>query len=116
VLTIRKAQFDALAADLLVQYKDRLLRRFTLAYPEQFSRLGQAGMIAFIDQGVATAQRHKIKTEKDVAEFLNLALKTTGGLDAMIRREPVREILEDDNIAGNFKVQLLSLELTTDVP
>src|SRR5438552_1660863 len=102
---------DVLAADLVVQYKERLLNRYTAAYPEHFSRLKKEGMIAFIDRGVELAQRHDISTERDVADFINLVLKTTGDFDLVLQKQPVREILEDENISGKFKVRLLYMEL-----
>ena len=111
MLTIRKAQLDALTADLLVQYKDRLLRQFTSAYPVQFSRLQEEGMRALIERGVDTAIQYHIETERDVAAFITLALRTTGDIETMIQRESVRRILEDDTLAGEFKVQLIQLQL-----
>jgi hypothetical protein len=112
MLTIRKEQMDAFVVDLLVQYKERLLRELAAAFPEHFSRLGEKGMKAFIEHGVDTALQYRIKSEKDVAGFITIALRTTGDFDAMIQSEPVRNILEDDNLSGQYKVHLIHLQLT----
>ena len=111
MLTIRKAQMDAFTLDLLIRFKERLLRRFTALYPEHFFRLHEEGMKGLIDHGIEMAGRYHIDTERDVAEFINFALKTTGDIDAMIQSEPVRGILESDSFSGQSKVQLLNLQL-----
>jgi hypothetical protein len=112
VLTIRKEQMDVFVADLLAQYKERLLRELSSAFPEHAARLGEEGMQAFIDRGIDTARQHRITTERDVADFITLILKTTADIDATVEKNAIRNILEDQTLTGPFKLQLIHLQLT----
>jgi hypothetical protein len=104
-----------MAASMLPGFQEQLLRRFRSIRPAEFAQLGESGMRALIQDGVATALRHGIETERDVASLIDLRLKTGPGFEAALQSEAARKVLDDGTLPGPFKLQLLHLHLTGEV-
>jgi len=101
-----------MAASLLPEYHERLLRRFRLLRPAEFARLGEARMRKLIQDGTATALRHGIETERDIAGFIDLSLRIGPQFEEALKSVAARKILDDRTLSGALKLQLLHLRLT----
>lgn len=77
MLTIRKAQMDALASEVVLDFEDRALAHLSQASPEWSAAMDAEQREQFIRHGLRRARKYGFETEFDVMRYL-LAMQALG--------------------------------------
>jgi PAS domain-containing protein len=111
LLTIRKAQIAAFDAMMMRRFEGRVLARLTQELPAAVRALGGDGARAYVETAIRNATGYGVVEDADAERYVLLLAGHGLGADAMPDEEGRREILEDADLPGDAKVQLLERRL-----
>ena len=115
MLTIRKAQMQALNGYMKQSFEDRMVRHLSLAFRPQYQAMldpkgGDKEVRKFIQLGVNRASRYGIATERDVALFIEIMAVAGTEFETKPENRWAAAILHE-NISGEDKVWLIQNRL-----
>jgi hypothetical protein len=77
MLTIRKAQMDALGAEMVVSFEERVAAYLRETFPAWSAEMGRERLAEFVRHGVARAPRYGFAVELDVVRYV-VAMQALG--------------------------------------
>ncbi len=108
MMTIRKAQFQAIGERLSRRWEDTMVVHLETFFPERCQELGEAGVRGAIELGLKKAARYDIRSERDVCKFLNFMFAYHFHFDTDPDLPWANAILTDPNLTrSNVKTHLL---------
>ncbi len=109
MLTIRKAQMQALSAYMRESFDNRMVRHIATAFPAEARRLRASagpedGVRALVRHGVTKAERYSIRVERDIASFIEFMVVLGPEFENASGMESVRRTLTNRELPGHAKV------------
>jgi hypothetical protein len=107
MLVIRQEQMEALRKDRLEQFEARMVAHLKQLMPERCATLGDEAMRHDIRHGMARAAAYDITAERDVARYLELALRLGRDFDSSPSTPWARPILVDRSSSAENRLRRL---------
>lgn len=112
MLTIRKTQMQALNAYMRQSFEDRMVRHLAQAFPELYQAMldpkgGDRRVRGFIQEGVRRAARYDIKSERDVALFIEVMAAVDEHFEEKPEMKWAAAILKDPSLRGDDRIWLV---------
>jgi len=95
-----------LAEGMLSRFRDRLLQRVTLEYPEQVNELGGQGTRDLIQHGIDWGVEYGIKAERDVCVLIEFMLQFGPELERHPGQPRLGAILKNPRLSGQAKIAI----------
>lgn len=107
MLTIRAEQLALLSASLKKRFERDMADHLSEFFPEQCVGLGVAGLFRFIQVNIDRALQYGIERERDICKFLDVAMALGEDFDRSGKYRWSFEILEDEWLTGQEKIDRL---------
>jgi hypothetical protein len=101
MLQIRKAQNQEFKIAGMRDFEKRMVQHLCKYFPIQGEVLGDEQMLKVVQYGIAKAQSHGFKTERNMAVYLTLVPMLGSTFDADVQLPWTAEILNDENDTNN---------------
>ena len=108
---IRKEQMQAFDAHMMRKYEDRVIRKLTRTFPDQFERGDEEATRPFVQAGIRKAGQYGITEDDDVERFILVLAERGMDFEKAPGMDECREILEDKELPADAKVALVCREL-----
>jgi len=107
MLKIRKEQNDELAKVAVKRFEDRVLVHLKKFWPDECKELTEQGVHKSIRTGIDNAGKYGIKTEYDVARYIDLMYTLCFDFDTNSQAPWASRILNDANMDAREKMDKL---------
>lgn len=109
MLTIRKAQMEVLEKYMMDAFNSKMISHLRNTYPEETSSISDEDLSAMIENGSERAASHGIVEDDDIQRFLGVMVRYGSDFDKDSAHPEVQEILGDDRLDSDEKVDLIEL-------
>jgi hypothetical protein len=111
MLVIRQAQMDIFRDRFLQDFEDQCVRNLVERFPRRCAALGETGLRRLIRSSIKRSAEFDIRSESDVATFIDLSIKL--GEDFDHREELAFEVepLRDRSLPGDARLSLTMARL-----
>ncbi len=116
MLIIRKSQMDALDAEMLSSFQDRMIAHLRTQFPARTAGWGATSGRGFVLGGTAKARTHQVIAERDVARFVDLMAELGDDFETRPDMAWAAEILASPDRGGTEKMDAIYRELGTRIP
>jgi hypothetical protein len=106
-MRIRQEQIEALKTVALRSFEQRLMSHLREFFPDESRRIGEQRLLATIRRGMARAGKYGLVSEYDVARYIDLSVVLGPDFDSGERYPWAKEILNRDDLDGEFKLEAL---------
>lgn len=107
MVSISKTQLGEFSAQARQSFEDRLVRHLQDAFPTRYAELGEFGARAAIRAGCSRAPGYGLRSERNVARFVDLMVTVGADFDSSPATPWAREILTDDDLTPDEKLEEL---------
>lgn len=115
MLTIRNKQMDAFKSLFIRQFVEAALTNISDKFPDRFREMGEEAARRLVEKGIRKAEGYGITGKEDVILFIDLMMEIDPDFDAMESLDWIRDILEDDGLDGEAKMELIYDDLPDDL-
>ncbi|HEY3820533.1 MAG TPA: hypothetical protein VGL81_25380 [Polyangiaceae bacterium] len=116
MLTIRDEQMRVFEAARVDRFVDATVARIAHEHPVRYGALGPEGTRALVRQGIARAKTYAIEETGAVGAFIDLMLTIHPEFELQPGMEEVREVLEDVEVSGETRLEIVREDLPAAVP
>ena len=96
MMTIRPAQFTALAASRLSEFESRMVGHLQTCFPGWSRELGEEKLEEFVRRGIGRAKLHGFRVELDLAYYLHVMQALGETFDEAPEHAWARELLASE--------------------
>ena len=107
MLIVRKEQYEELAKVELKKFEDRELAHLKTFWPDEYKELGEEGVRKSIRTGIGNAGKYGIKTEYDVARYIDLMYTLSFDFDTNGQASWASKVLNDVDMDAREKMDQL---------
>jgi hypothetical protein len=116
MLIIRKSQMDALDAEMLSSFQDRMIAHLRALFPARTAGWGATSGRGFVLGATAKARTHHVIAERAVARFIDLMAELGDDFETRADMAWATEILASPDRGGTEKMDAIYQELGTRIP
>ena len=114
MFTIRSEQMSQLQAHMMRKYEDRVIAKIAEAYPKRFKQEGEEKVREFIQAAIRKGEPHGITEDDETEQFALLLFAHGLDFEKAPGKEECRRILNDPDLPGDAKVNLLEREMESE--
>jgi hypothetical protein len=107
MLTIRAEQYDLFSRTLEKRYKTSLIKRLRDKFPSETSQSDDDVLMAFINKGIVSAEKHDIIERRDISIYLEYMMTFGEDFDSNKEFDWAQKVFLVRNLSGEEKVKRL---------
>jgi hypothetical protein len=111
MLTIRKAQMDALNVRLVRDFENLVVSDLAGRFPDQYSQIGEPRLRRLVRAGIHKAESYGIDSQDDVARVIEVMFEYGEDFDQQPDLAWPSKCLHDESLRGDEKAGLLVARL-----
>lgn len=111
LMTISYEQMRILDMNSARYFEDRMVKHIARVFPDQYQKMGETGARKAIRDGIVKAGFYKIKSERDIALFIDLMVGVDPEFDTLEKMQWAREILLNEKYSAKSRMDILYYQL-----
>lgn len=116
MLVIRHEQMHVLGRALKDRFVEANVERLAREHPERFAERGREATRTLVCDGIERARTYRVEETGAVRAFINLVWTFDLGFEMAPDLEGVLEVLRDDELSGEAKMEIVSGQMRDAFP